>query len=297
MIGIVAPQTYSRWVVEQREGRTPKPVGRPKLVRNLCELVKRLAKENAGWGYRRIRGELRKLRLRLGRSSVRRILKDAGLAPSPNRRGRAEETVWQKFIRLHLDTLVACDFFTKSVITPLGTRLAFCLAFIHVGTRRVYLSSPTYEPNERWVLQQARNTIMWLEECGLECRFVLHDRDAKFSFAFDRVFFNAGVRRVRTPLLAPDANASIESWIGSLKRECLNHFLCFSLAHLDHILRSFVGFHNEHRPHQSLGNRTLPEAATGPPVEIPSTPAPWLGRIKCQRFLGGLLRHYHREAA
>jgi putative transposase len=131
-------------VEELREGRKPKRVGRPKIARNLRELVVRLAKENAGWGYRRIIGELRKLRLRVGRLSVRRILKDTGLTPSPRRRGPAEETVWQKFIRLHLNTLVACDFFTKSVITPVGVRLACSRAFIHIGTRKVFLSPPTY---------------------------------------------------------------------------------------------------------------------------------------------------------
>ncbi len=107
-----------------RTVRSPKRVGRPKIARNLRELVVRFAKENAGWGYRRIIGELRKLRLRIGRSSVRRILKDEGLTPSPTRRGRAEETVGRKFIRLHVNTLVAYNFFTKTVITPLGVRLA-----------------------------------------------------------------------------------------------------------------------------------------------------------------------------
>ena len=127
VIGIVTPQTYCRWVTELREGRQPKRVGRPKIARNLRELVVRLAKENAGWGYRRIIGELRKLRLRIGRSSVRRILKDEGLTPSPIRRGKAGETTWQKFIRLHVNTLVACDFSTKSVITPLGVRLGYTM--------------------------------------------------------------------------------------------------------------------------------------------------------------------------
>ena len=114
VIGIVTPQTYSRWLEELRTGRKPKRVGRPRIARNLRELVVRLARENGGWGYRRIIGELRKLRLRIGRSSVRRILKDQGLTPSPTRRGRAEETVWRKFIRLHVNTLVACDFLTSA---------------------------------------------------------------------------------------------------------------------------------------------------------------------------------------
>ena len=161
VIGIVAPQTYSRWVVEQREGRKPKATGRPKIVRPLRDIIVRLAKENAGWGYRRIVGELRKLRLKIGRSSVRKILKEEGLTPSPRRRCRPEETTWRKFIRLHMNTLVACDFFTKSVITPLGAHLAWYMAFIHVGTRKVFLSPPTYHPDEQWVQQLGRNALMW----------------------------------------------------------------------------------------------------------------------------------------
>ncbi len=260
------------------------------------ELVIRLAKENDGWGYRRIVGELRKLRLQLGRSSVRRILKDEGLTPSPVRRGKADETTWQKFIRLHVNTLVACDFFTKSVITPLGVRIAFSLAFIHVGTRKVFLSPPTYHPDDRWVQQQGRNVMMWLEEQQLGARFLIHDRDRKFSAAFRRLFQSAGVRCVRTPLLAPDANAFAEAWIGALKRESLDHFLCFSLGHLRHISQGYVRFFNEHRPHQGLGNRTLP-AAAGPPDEIVYEFPPEIGLIRCQKSLGGLLRHYYRVAA
>jgi len=114
------------------------------------------------------------------------------------------------------------------VITPLGTRLAYCLVFIHVGTRKVFLSPPTYEPNDRWVQQQGRNLLMWLDENKLKAEFLVRDRDSKFSFAFDRLLFGAGVRRVRIPLLAPDANAFAESWIGSFKRECLNHPVLFT---------------------------------------------------------------------
>ncbi len=297
VIGVVTPQTYSRWVEELRTGRRPKRVGRPKIARNLRELVIRLAKENVGWGYRRIIGELRKLRLRIGRSSVRRILKDEGLTPSPTRRGKAEETVWRKSIRLHVNTLVACDFFTKNVITPLGVRVAYCLAFIHVGTRKVFLGPPTYHPHERWAQQQGRNLLMWLEDQQLEARFLIHDWDSKFSTAVRELVRSAGVRPLRTPKLAPDANSFIEAWIGALKRESLDHFLCFGLCHLDYIAQQFVGFHNSFRPHQALGNRTLPAAAAGPPEELAFDPALELGPVRCQRFLGGLLRHYYRDAA
>ncbi|UCE58435.1 MAG: transposase [Phycisphaerales bacterium] len=296
VIGIVTPRTYCRWITDLREGRRPKRVGRLKIARNMRELVIRLAKENAGWGYRRIVGELRKLRLKLGRSSVRRILKDEGLTPSPQRRGKAGETTWQKFIRLHVNTLVACDFFTKDVITPFGVRVAYCLAFIHVGTRKVFLSPPTYHPNDRWVQQQRRNMMMWLDDHELEARFLIHDRDSKFSAVFRRLCGSSGIQCVRTPLLAPDANAFAEAWIGSFKRECLNHFLCFGLGHLGYICSQYVRFFNQHRPHQGLGNRILP-AATGPPEELAPEYSPEIDPIRCQRFLGGLLRHYYRVAA
>lgn len=297
VIGIVTPQTYSRWVIEQKEGRSPGRVGRRKIARNARDLIVRLAKENAGWGYRRIVGELRKLRLMICHSTVRRILRDAGLTPSPTRRGKAEETVWRKFIRLHLNTLVACDFFTKSVITPLGVRMAYCLMFIHVGTRKVFMSPSTFNPNERWVEQQSRNLFMWLDDQQLKARFVLHDRDTKFSGAFGRLLKDSGITRVRTPVLAPDANAFAESWIGSFKRECLNHFLCFGLGHLDHIGQEYVQFHNTHRPHRGLGNRTVVEVTHEPPELARCEGSVEIGRVRCQRMLGGLLRHYYCAAA
>lgn len=211
-----------------------------------------------------------------------------------------------------MNTLVACDFFTKPILTPFGPRLAFSLAFIHLGTRRVFLSPATFHPNECWVKQQARNVMMWLDDQKLRAKFILHDRDTKFSFAFDKLFRNAGIAPIRTPLLAPNANAFVESWIGSFKRECLNHFMCFSLGHLDHIKREYTHFHNTLRPHQGLGNLTVPDAArgqldsTGPPENVagPSPPNPILNDadsfepndIRCRRFLGGLLRHYYRAA-
>ncbi len=296
LIGIVTPQTYSRWVLEQREGRRPRRVGRPRIARNVRALIKRLAKENVGWGYRRIIGELRKLRLRVGRSSVRRILKDAGLTPSPTRRGLAGETTWRKFLRLHMNTLVACDFFTKAVVTPLGVRLAHCLVFIHLGTRKVFLSPATYHPHGKWVEQQARNVMMWLDDHQIKAEFILRDRDTKFSSAFDQLFKDAGIRRLRTPKLVPDANAFAEAWIGAIKRECLNHFMCFSLGHLDYINHHYARYHNVHRPHQGLGNLTVAQAATGPPDDDVKKETPDFGPIRCQRFLGGLLRHYHRAA-
>jgi putative transposase len=106
-------------------------------------------------------------------------------------------------------------------------------------------------------------------------------------------FYNAGIKRVRTPLLAPDANAFVEAWIGTIKRECLNHFICFGLRHLDYIAQTFVRFYNAHRPHRGVGNAILDEAGMGPmQVRMDND----VGSVRCERFLGGLLRHYSRAA-
>ena len=295
LLGLATPQTYRRWVRLQEKGRPPRPVGRPRLHATIRELIVRLSRENLAWGYRRIVGELTKLHLRVGRSTIRRILFEEGLFPPPPcRAGLPFETPWRKFLRLQMNTLVATDFFVKKVITPFGVRLAYGLFFIHLRSRKVFLCPATYHPDDRWVRQQARNVQMWLQDEGIEARFLLRDRDTKFTAGFDELFRSVGTQIVKTPVQAPNANSFAESWVGNLKRECLDYFICFSLGHLDHIAGSYMEFYNQHRPHQSLGNRTLPAAGDG---RDPPTAAAEVGRVRCRRFLGGLLRHYYREAA
>ncbi len=290
---VVSLKTYRTWQREERDGKQPKKVGRPKLAKELIDLVIRLGKENLGWGINRITGELRKLGEKVGRSSIRRILKKEGLYPDPHRRAhRVPDSPWRKFIELHMNTLVACDFFCKDVLTPLGKKTAYFLMFIHVESRKVFLSPATYHPEEEWVCQQARNLKMWLDDAGIEQRFILHDRDKKFSEEFDTIFRNDGVKVVKTPFEAPDANAFAESWIGNFKRECLNHFYGFSLAHLDYIARQAVAFYNTHRPHQSKSNEPLRFPGQSPPPRPTAK-----GEVKCRTFLGGLMRHYYRKAA
>jgi len=137
---------------------------------------------------------------------------------------------------------------------------------------------------------------MRLEVQGLTPSLLVHDQDTKFRLAFDNFFRCAESQIVKTPVSAPNANAYAEAWVGSVKRECLDHFLSFGLRHLDHIGQEYVHFHNVHRPHQGLGNRTVAQAATGPPDDPLARVTPDFGRIRCERFLGGLLRHYYRAA-
>jgi putative transposase len=186
---IVTVKTYRRWLREEQVGREPGRVGRPRLTKSLRELIVRLARENAGWGVRRIIGELKKLAVKASRSTVRRVLVDENILPGPDRRApKGVMTPWRTFIKIHMNVMIATDFFRKTVWMPLGKKTAYVLAFIHLGSRKVYVSSSTYHPTDKWVRQQARNVSMWAEDEGIDIRFLIHDRDTKFTESFDAHF-------------------------------------------------------------------------------------------------------------
>jgi putative transposase len=144
---IVELKTYKRWLLELKRGIKPKKVGRPPLAQELIDLVVRFAKENTGWGIDRIWGELRKVGAFLGRSSIKRVLKHEGLFPNPDRKNwRLPDTPWRHFLELHMNSIVACDFLSKEILTPLGKKTAYLLMFIHLEGRKVFLSPATYAP-------------------------------------------------------------------------------------------------------------------------------------------------------
>ncbi len=298
LVSIVQFRTYQRWVKEQASGKKPGRVGRPrKIGQDVRQAIIRFARENPGWGYLRIVGELLKLRCNVGKTSVRRILREERIYPKPtrpNRTDRVDYQPWDQFIKLHVNTLVACDFFSKAIWTPFGKRQAFSLMFIHVGTRKVWVSPTTYHPNEAWVKQQARNVLMWLDDNEIQATHMIRDRDTKFTTSFDQLIKTSGVKAVKSPVMAPNANAFAEAWIGSIKRECLNHFMCFSLKHLDHIVQAYIYFYNAYRPHQGIGNQTLRLA--GEPLKYSGQAALKLGDLECVEQLGGLLKSYRRAA-
>jgi putative transposase len=215
-LGIVSIKTYRQWLREERGGRQPGKVGRPRLTASLRELILRLARENAGWGVRRILGELKKLAVKVSRSSVRRVLTDEKVLPDPERHApKGVQTPWQEFIEIHMNVMVASDFFCKTVWTPLGKHVAYVLAFVHLGSRKVFLSPSTLNPTDEWMRQQARNASMWADEQGIDVRFLIHDHDTKFTEAFDGHFAREDGGPVLTPYGAPVANG-YASWCTSL---------------------------------------------------------------------------------
>ena len=204
-------------------------------------LVVQMARNNPGWGYRRIHGELAGLGHKLAPSTVWQLLEDAGIGPAP---ARSRET-WRTFLEAQAETILATDFF--HVDTVVRHRL-YVLFFIEHGTRRVRLAGIPAHPTGEWVAQQARNLLMDFGDRADGVKFLIRDRDAKFT----AVFAAAGLRIIKSPVRAPRANAIAERWVGSARRECLDRILVTGERHLRLVLGEYTDHYNSHRPHRSL---------------------------------------------
>jgi putative transposase len=280
---MVTPQTLLRWhreLVRRKWTQPRRSPGRPAVDDRIRQLVLRFARENPGWGYPRIAGELLKLGLRVSQSTVRRILLAAGSGPAPRRSGPS----WRQFLRQQAATMLACDFFTVETIS---LRRFYVLFFIELGSRRVHLAGCTTNPTGAWVTQQARN----LSFTGLfdRMRFLIHDRDSKFAAAFDEVFRSEGIKVIHTPIRAPQANAYAERFVRTVRAECLDWVLIIGRRHLETVLRIYTAHYNRERPHRGL--------ALLSPDPTNADPQPIGREIKRRDRLGGLIHEYHRAAA
>ena len=242
---LVQPESLLRWhrrLVTRRWRYPHRRPGRPPIGAELQQLIVRLARENSGWGYMRIVAELRKLGIGVSASSVRNMLARAGLPPAPQR----DRQSWRSFIEAHAESIVACDFFT--VDTVWLSRL-YVLVFLSLGSRRIEYVACTSNPDTVWMLQQARNVMMELDDRDRQVRFLIHDRDAKFPGAFDALLASEEIEVIRTPVRAPNANAHMERWVGSVRRECLDRLLIVGRRQLEHVLRVYIDHDNRRRPH------------------------------------------------
>lgn len=286
---VVTPETLLRWhrrIIARRWTYPHRRPGRPPLDKQVRELILRLARENNHWGYVRITGELRRLGVSVSATLVRKVLARAGIPPAPQRAGPS----WSAFLCQHAETVLACDFFTVETV---WLRRLYVLFFISIGTRRVEYLACTSKPDAAWMAQQARNLLMNLDDRGQRVRFLIHDRDTKFTQAFEGIFRSEGIGIIRTPIRAPNANAYAERWVGSVRRECLDRLLIFGPRHLEHVLRVYVCHFNQHRPHRALDLRA-PDAEIGsnPPPVAPLRPP----NIRRRDLLGGVLHEYEVAA-
>jgi transposase InsO family protein len=284
---LVTPATLLRWHRElvRRKWtyrRTGHP-GRPPIDAAIRALILRLARENPHWGCVRIEGELRKLGLRVGATTIRNLLRTTRLGPAPRRTG----PTWTEFLRAQAGGIIACDFFT---VETAWLRTLYVLAFIELGSRRIHLSPSTAHPDSAWVTQQARNLALDLDARASPVRFFIRDRDTKFSRSFDQVIRSEGARVIVTPVQAPNANAHAERVIETIRAECLDWTLILGRRHLDRTLRTYVEHYNRGRPHRSLGLAS-PLAGAGEP--IPVNPRD----VRRRDLLGGLIHEYHGAAA
>jgi transposase InsO family protein len=276
------PETLLRWhrqLVDRRWTYPHRTPGRPPLEQSLRELILRLARENPHWGYKRIVGELNGLGILVSATSVRKVLLEAGLQPAPRR----THSSWRAFLRAQAASILACDFLTVETIF---LQRIYVLFFISLSTRRIEYVACSSNPDGRWVAQQARNLAMQLGD-EQPFRFLIHDRDTKFSRAFDEVFRAEGVEVIKTPVHAPNANAFAERWVRTIRADCLDRLLILGRRHLEHVLRVYRRHYNEHRPHRAL--QLLPPNGRDPA----SLTAP--ADLRRCDLLGGLIHEY--EAA
>jgi putative transposase len=256
--------------------------GRPATRRNIKALVLRLARENPGWGYRRIHGELAGLGVKIAASTAWEILKKAGIDPAPRRTGPA----WSQFLRSQAEAILACDFFTAGLLD--GTQ-AYVLAVIEHATRRIRILGVTLHPTGEWTAQQARNLIMDLGEQTHRVKFMIRDRGSNYTATFDAVLAGAGIRTVLCNVRTPRMNAITECWIGGCRRELLDRTLIWNQAHLRRILHEYETHHNQHRPHRSL-NAAAPLKPLPEPVDLEQY------RIRRHTRAGGPINEYHLVA-
>jgi putative transposase len=281
---LITPGTQLRWhadLMKRRWTYKRRKQGRPPTRPTIRNLVLKMAAENPTWGYRRITGELVKLGRRIAPATVWAILKNAGIDPAPRRNG----PTWAEFLRSQADGILACDFFTVETITLVHL---YCFAVVEHTTRRIHVLGVTAHPTGPWAAQQARNLMLDLGERVDRFKFLIRDRDRKFTDMFDQVFTSEGIQIIVTAPQAPRMNAIMERWVGSVRREILDRTLILNAAHLRKVLAEYEIHFNEHRPHRAL-NQASP---------LRALPQPANADIRATRRdrLGGLLHEYDQVA-
>jgi transposase InsO family protein len=288
---LVTPETLLRWyqqlIARKFDGSTQRRQrGRPRVTEEVEQLVVRMAEDNPSWGYRRIQGALANLGHKIDKLTVRNILRRHHMDPAPQRRKGGMG--WAQFLKLHWEGLAATDFFTVEVATWHGLVTYYVLVVMELATRRVHIAGITPHPTAAFMQQCARQLTDPFEGFLVGKRYLIHDRDTKFTQAFDGLCKASGVEPVVLPPRSPNLNAHCERFVRSIKEEALAHMVMLGERSLYYAIQQYLAHYHHERNHQGLDNQRI-------------TPEPEhndQGGIVVRRDrLGGLLRYYYREAA
>jgi len=250
-------------------------------MRSIAALVVRFARENPSWGYCRIQGELRTLGHHVSSTTVANVLKANGIRPAPDR-----PSSWRSFLRAHWGQIAGMDFFTTEVWTPRGLMTYYVLFLVDLETRKAHIAGITMNPGASFMAQMARNLSDPIDGFLRHHRFLICDRDTKFTEQFKRILADAGIEIVSTPRQAPNCNAYAERFVLSIKSECLDRMIFFGEASLRRAIRDYMAHYHVERPHQGIGNVRIEETER----------APQLGPVRCRARLGGILKSYYRAS-
>jgi len=286
---IVTSDTLLRWyrqlVARKYDGSKKRGPGRPRIEETIRDLVVRMALENPGWGYTRIKGALQNLNHKVGRTTIKRILAENGIEPASERSKRMS---WKTFLNAHWGAIAATDFFTVEVLTLFGLVRYYVLFVIDLKTRRVEIAGIVHQPCGVWMKQIARNLTDPFDGFLVGTKYLIHDRDPVFTNDFKDMLKFGGVKTVKLPPNSPNLNAYAERFVLSIKSECLNCIIPLSENHLRCVVFEYVAHYNAERNHQGIENELItPQTAFIDPNS----------RVKCRRRLGGTLNYYCREAA
>jgi len=286
---IVTPDTLLAWhrrlIAKKYDGTKNREAGRPRTGGDVKELILKMARENRSWGYTRIQGALANLRHEVGRGTIAKILREAGIDPAP---GRRKGMTWKEFLRIHWDVIAATDFFTAEVWTPAGLVRYHVMFVIRLATREVRVAGIVPEPDGQWMSQMARNLTDAADGFLRGYRFLIQDRSSLFTEQFREILRSAGVESLKLPARSPNLNAFAERFVWTIKESCLDNMILFGESSLREAVSQFVEHYHQERNHQGLENKIIrPEFP-----EFPQT-----GTIRSRRRLGGLLRYYYRDAA
>src|SRR5436853_4123612 len=273
VVTVARPDTILAWyrklVARKFDGsKARQGPGRPRIKREIEQLIVRMASENRDWGYDRIVGALANLGYEISDQTVGNVLQRHALPPAPERK---RTTTWPAFIRIHLALLAGTDFFTAGVLTLRGVCESDVRFVIHLESRRVDIAGITAQPDERWMQQIARNVTM--EGCGAlrDCRYLLYDRDTKYTQSFRAIMASGRVEPLTLPAHSPNLNAYAERWVRSVKEECLSKVILFGERSLRRSVSEYVAHYHAERNHQGKSNVLLfprvTETHRGGPVQ------------------------------